>query len=362
MAEVLIKGLVKKFGKVVAVDGLTLKVKDREFVVLLGPSGCGKTTTLRCIAGLETPDEGEIWIGENLVNDIPPKDRDVAMVFQTYALYPHMTAYENIAFPLRMRKTPKQEIDRKVKEIAEMLGINELLDRKPAQLSGGQQQRVALGAAIIREPQVFLMDEPLSNIDAKLRIYMRTEIKKLQRKLRTTTIYVTHDQVEAMAMADRIAVMNRGKLQQFSSPEELYYNPETSFVANFIGNPPMNLINCSLVEKKGKIFLDAGEFKLDASHFPGVLEKSTSSEVLLGIRPEHIKVLRGGAKGKKDFTASAHTIEPFGDESIVTLKVGDKLLKAKVPEFKIPVGEELGVILNRQKVYIFNSKTGKRMC
>jgi multiple sugar transport system ATP-binding protein len=361
MARVVLKNLVKRFGKITAVNNLNLDVKDGEFVVLLGPSGCGKTTTLRCIAGLEIPDEGEIWIGEELVNDLSPRDRDVAMVFQTYALYPHMTVYDNIAFSLKMRKVPRQEIAIKVKKVAQMLGIVELLDRKPTELSGGQQQRVALGAAIIREPKVFLMDEPLSSIDAKLRIYMRAEIKKFQKDLGITTIYVTHDQIEAMTMADRIAVMNEGKLQQFSAPHEVYHNPKTSFVAGFIGSPPMNLIDCSLIEENGKIFLDAGPFKIAASDFSRVLNKTTSSEVLLGIRPEDIKILRGKVKGKRDFNASIYTTEPLGIETVVMIKAGEEMLRGRLPgEFRASIGDEVGVAFDKQKIYIFDRRTGER--
>jgi len=363
MARVLIKNLVKRFGKIIAVNNLNLEVKDGEFLVILGPSGCGKTTTLRCIAGLETPDEGEIWIGETLVNDLPPKDRDIAMVFQTYALYPHMTVYDNLAFPLKMRKIPKQEIDVKVKKVAQMLGIRELLDRKPMQLSGGQQQRVALGSAIVREPKLFLMDEPLSNIDAKLRVYMRAEIKKLQKDLGVTTIYVTHDQIEAMAIADRIAVMNKGSLQQVSSPDELYDNPATSFVAGFIGSPPMNLIDCSLIEKDGKLFLDAGEFTINISDLRDILETTRmGSEIVLGIRPEDIIILQRGFKGKEDFNANIYTIEPLGLETIVTVKKGNKLLRIRAPrDFRANINEEVGVLLNKQKIYLFDAKTGKRL-
>lgn len=362
MARVLIKNLVKRFGKTIAVNNLNLKVKDGEFVVILGPSGCGKTTTLRCIAGLETPDEGEIWIGDTLVNHLSPKDRDIAMVFQTYALYPHMTIYDNLAFPLKMRKIAKQEIDVKVKKVAQMLGIRELLDRKPMQLSGGQQQRVALGAAIVREPKLFLMDEPLSNIDAKLRVHMRVEIKKLQKDLGVTTIYVTHDQIEAMSMADRIAVMNKGSLRQVSSPDELYHNPATSFVAGFIGSPPMNLMDCSLIEKDGKIFLDAGEFTINVSDLRDILETTRiGSEIVLGIRPEDIIILQSESEGKEDFNANIYTIEPLGLETIVTVRKGDKLLRIRAPsDFRADINEEVGILLNKQKMYLFNAKTGKR--
>ena len=268
MSKVKVVNLVKRFDKTIAVDGVSFDVRDGEFIILLGPSGCGKTTTLRCIAGLETPDEGEIYIDDRLVNDLPPKDRDIAMVFQSYALYPHMTVYGNLAFPLKMRKLPKDEIDKKVREVAKLLRIEELLDRKPRQLSGGQQQRVALGRALVRTPKVFLMDEPLSNLDAKLRVYMRAELKKLQRDLKITTIYVTHDQAEAMAMADRIAVMNKGKILQYSEPNHVYEKPANLFVAGFIGSPPMNFIKASIVEKDSRIILDAGFFQYELEREP----------------------------------------------------------------------------------------------
>lgn len=264
MAGVKLVNVWKQFGEVTAVKNMNLDIKDGEFMILLGPSGCGKTTTLRMISGLEEPTKGQIYIGDKLVADpekgvfVPPKDRDIAMVFQSYALYPHMTVYDNIAFPLKLRKVPKQEIDQRVREVAEMLGLTELLKRKPRELSGGQRQRVALGRAIVRKPQVFLMDEPLSNLDAKLRVKMRAELKKLQRQLGVTTIYVTHDQVEAMTMGDRIAVINAGELQQVGSPDEVYDKPANTFVAGFIGSPPMNSMDASITEDG---FADFGEFK-----------------------------------------------------------------------------------------------------
>ncbi|RLE71312.1 MAG: glycerol-3-phosphate ABC transporter ATP-binding protein, partial [Thermoprotei archaeon] len=262
MVEVKLVDLCKYFGPVKAVDHLNLHIKDREFVALLGPSGCGKTTTLLMIAGIYKPTSGYIYFGDEIVNDVPPKDRNVGMVFQSYALYPHMTVFDNIAFPLKLKKVPKQEIEKKVKEVAEFLRIAELLDRKPSQLSGGQQQRVALARALAKEPQIFLMDEPLSNLDAKLRIMMRAELKRMQKELGITTIYVTHDQVEAMTMADRIAVLNLGRLQQYGTPDELYNKPSNVFVAGFIGSPPMNFIDGSLVETDDKLAIDIGPLKL----------------------------------------------------------------------------------------------------
>lgn len=362
MAKLVIKNLVKRFGKTTAVNNLNLKIKEGEFVGLLGPSGCGKTTLLRCIAGLETPDEGEIWIGDTLVNGLPPKDRDVAMVFQTYALYPHMTIYGNLAFPLKMGKMPRREIDVKIKKFAQMLDIEELLDRKPTQLSGGQQQRVALGAVIVREPKVFLMDEPLSNIDAKLRVHMRTEIKKLQKDLGVTTLYVTHDQIEAMTMADRIALIIEGTLQQYGSPSDIYNHPANTFVGTFVGSPPMNLIECSLIEMNGLLSLEFGEFvyKLN-KNIAGITEKKAEgSELILGIRPEdltlHLNQVEGSHEGKVSI------IEPLGRESVAYVGVGADILKIFVPKtlaFSVKVGDTVWVSFDEDEVHIFDKKSGK---
>src|SRR5438874_941674 len=253
MADVALRDVVKRFDEVEAVRNISLNIPDSEFVVLVGPSGCGKSTTLRMIAGLEEVTEGEILIGGNVVNDVPPKDRDIAMVFQNYALYPHMTVFENMSFGLRLRRTPKAEIRARVEQAAKILDITELLDRRPKQLSGGQRQRVAMGRAIVRNPKVFLFDEPLSNLDAKLRVQMRTEIKRVHQKVRTTTVYVTHDQVEAMTLADRVVVMNRGRIEQIGPPNELYHAPRTRFVAGFIGSPAMNFLPCRLEEANGAL-------------------------------------------------------------------------------------------------------------
>ncbi|MBI3913356.1 MAG: ATP-binding cassette domain-containing protein, partial [Chloroflexi bacterium] len=262
MANVTYDHVTKKFGEVIAVNDLMLEIQDKEFLVLVGPSGCGKTTALRLLAGLEDATDGAIRIGDRVVNDVPPKDRDIAMVFQSYALYPHMSVYDNMAFGLKLRKTPKAEIDRRVKEAADILGIGEFLQRKPKQLSGGQRQRVALGRAIVREPKVFLMDEPLSNLDAKLRVQTRAEISKLHQRLQTTFIYVTHDQVEAMTMGTRIAVMKDGVLQQLDSPQNLYDHPVNIFVAGFIGSPAMNFFDANIVGTRDEMALDTGGFKL----------------------------------------------------------------------------------------------------
>src|SRR5467141_719140 len=258
MAQVALRNIVKTFDKTPAVQGIDLDISDREFIVLVGPSGCGKSTTLRMIAGLEEATSGEIYIGDQLVNDVPPKDRDIAMVFQNYALYPHMTVFENMSFGLRLKKFPKAEIKERVQGAARILDITELLDRRPKQLSGGQRQRVAMGRAIVRNPKVFLFDEPLSNLDAKLRVQMRIEIKRVHQKVRTTTVYVTHDQVEAMTLADRVVVMNAGTIDQVGTPNDLYHSPRTRFVAGFIGSPAMNFLPCRIEENAGALSLRLG--------------------------------------------------------------------------------------------------------
>src|SRR6184192_3269542 len=291
MAQVALRNIVKTFDKTPAVQGIDLDIADREFIVLVGPSGCGKSTTLRMIAGLEEATSGEIYIGDQLVNDVPPKDRDIAMVFQNYAIYPHMTGCEKMAVGLRLKKFPKAEIKERVQGAARILDITELLDRRPKQLSGGQRQRVAMGRAIVRNPKVFLFDEPLSNLDAKLRVQMRTEIKKVHQKVRTTTVYVTHDQVEAMTLADRVVVMNKGRIEQIGTPNDLYHSPATRFVAGFIGSPGMNFVPCRLEDVAGKLHIrltDRIAFPLPparAARYQGV---ARNEKMLLGLRPEHI--------------------------------------------------------------------------
>jgi multiple sugar transport system ATP-binding protein len=362
LASVSIKDLTKRFGDVVAVNKLDLDVKDREFVVLLGPSGCGKTTALRCIAGLETPDEGEIYIGDRLVNDLDPKERDIAMVFQSYALYPHMKVFDNLAFPLENAKVPKAEIKNRVQEVAELLKIEELLNRKPKQLSGGQRQRVALGRAMVREPHVFLMDEPLSNLDAKLRVYMRAELKKLQKDVGITTIYVTHDQVEAMTMGDKIAILNEGILQQVGSSDKIYFHPSNVFVAGFIGTPPTNFFDCSLVRDHPYV-LDAGEFKYSVpKHLLKTISKWPSDSFVLGVRPQDV-IVHKDVKNKTDLVkARLDVIEPLGDKQILDLEVGDYLVKALVsPDFRAEIGDELWIEFSADKIYIFDKKTGETL-
>jgi len=369
LPEVKVVNVTKIFGgKVVALDNVSISVKNGEFFVLLGPSGSGKTTLLRCIAGLERPDKGVIAIGDKVVFDakrkisIPPKDRDIAMVFQNYALYPHMKVFDNIAFPLRLRKIPKEEIRKKVVEVAKLLRIQDLLDRYPRQLSGGQQQRVALARALVRNPKVFLMDEPLSNIDAKLRVLMRAELKRLQKELGITTIYVTHDQAEAMTMADKIAILNFGKVMQIGTPGELYHKPANLFVAGFVGSPPMNFFDVTLVydEKRGSYFLDSGEFqiKLPSDIAKIVSEEAKGEELILGVRPEDIQVLKEPIEGV--FEAEIYVIEPLGSETIINLKVGNYLFKSRMlGEFQEGHGEKVYVKFNVEKIHIFDKKTEK---
>jgi multiple sugar transport system ATP-binding protein len=374
LAKVLIKNLTKRFGDVVAANKVNLEVQDKEFVVLLGPSGCGKTTILRCIAGLETPNGGEIYIGDRLVKGLEPKERDIAMVFQTYALYPHMTVFQNLAFPLENANVPKAQIREKVEATAKLLQIGALLDRRPKQLSGGQQQRVALGRAMVREPQVFLMDEPLSNLDAKLRVYMRAELKKLQKELGVTTIYVTHDQVEAMTMGDRVAILNQGVLQQFEKASTIYFHPVNVFVAGFIGTPPTNFFDCSLIREDNYVF-DAGPFKYPVPE--PLLEKAKNwpSSIVLGVRPQDVMVhseaqaptmkkeaAETAKKGKAPrllINATLEIDEPLGDRQVLDLRVGDYLVKALVlPDFKAKIGDELWIDFSSDKIYVFDKKTG----
>jgi len=358
MARIVIENLVKRFGKVIAVNNVSFEVKDGELIVLLGPSGCGKTTTLRCIAGLETPDSGNISIGDILVNDLPPKDRKVSMVFQSYALFPQMTVYRNIAFPLKIRKFPKSEIDTKVKEVADLLKISHLLDRKPSQISGGECQRTALGRAIIYEPKAFLLDEPLSNLDAKLRVYMRAELKKLQRRLNVTTVYVTHDQVEAMTLADRIVVMNEGNVMQLDTPDVIYSYPSNLFVAGFMGSPPMNFFDCTYTEKDGSFILDAERFNIEIrSDLAEAIGKSGVDELIFGVRPEDIKVLTESRTGCIE--SKVDVIEPLGSELILDLNIKGASLQVKTSaDTKVRVGDSVWIFPDLSKSHIFNKKTG----
>ncbi len=360
MADVKLRNVTKRFGRVIAVNKVTLDIGDGEFFAILGPSGCGKTTLLRLIAGLEFPDEGEILIGGRVVNNIHPRDRDVAMVFQNYALYPHMRVIDNIMFPLMVRRRElgldRETIRRKAVEIARILGIEELLERYPRELSGGQQQRVALARALIREPKVWLLDEPLSNLDAKLRVQMRSEIKSLQRRFKITTVYVTHDQGEALSLADRIAVMNEGRILQVGTPDDLYFKPLDIFVATFIGSPSMNVIPCSVSSSK-PIELECAGFKLSIDVGQAILKPG--QKVYMGIRPEHVeisKTLSEGvlAKGK------IAIVEPLGPQSIVTLSLEDVDVRALIPrDLRVDVGEEVYVKIDASKALIYDAVTGK---
>jgi multiple sugar transport system ATP-binding protein len=330
MAEVRLENVSKRFQEVVAVKDFNLSINDREFVILVGPSGCGKTTTLRMVAGLETITHGSIFIGERLVNRIPAKYRNIAMVFQNYALYPHMSVYQNMAFGLEQRKAPKMEIERRVREAAEILGIQDLLERKPKQLSGGQRQRVAVGRAIVRKPEVFLFDEPLSNLDAKLRVQTRVELKKLHERLATTIVYVTHDQVEAMTMGDRIVVMRDGVVQQVGSPLELYNTPRNRFVAGFIGSPAMNFFEAELVRSVDLLSLQTKDFRIDLP-----VEKSTfikeypENRVIVGIRPEDLLEAEDHLLGKT-IQSTVEVVEPMGSEIYVNVSAGEYALTARV--------------------------------
>lgn len=363
MANVVLKDLTKTFKNVVAVNNVSLEIKDKEFLVLVGPSGCGKTTALRMIAGLEEISGGEIYIGDRQVNDVSPKDRDIAMVFQNYALYPHMSVYDNMAFGLKLRKVPKPEIKKRVQQAADLLGLEGLLERKPKQLSGGQRQRVALGRAIVREPKVFLMDEPLSNLDAKLRVQTRAELIKLHRRLGITTIYVTHDQVEAMTMGDRIVVMKDGLVQQVDTPLGLYNNPANTFVAGFIGTPAMNFLDVTLESQGADVYINGGCFRVKApEHKSEILKKHLGRPVVFGIRPEDIfdAHLTSLVTGTPDNTVTTmvDVIEPMGPIVSAYLTCGDHSLIATIDaETKIIEGKDAEVIFDMQKAHLFEKDT-----
>lgn len=363
MAGVSYENVTKTFegGSVVAVNDLDLQIPDKEFMVLVGPSGCGKTTTLRCLAGLDELTEGDIYIGDRLVNDVPPKDRDIAMVFQSYALYPHMSVYGNMAFGLKLRGTPRQEIERRVNEAAELLGIQNLLDRKPKQLSGGQRQRTAVGRAIVRDPNVFLMDEPLSNLDAKLRVEARAELSKLHKRLGTTWIYVTHDQIEAMTMGTRIAVMNDGVLQQVDPPQVLYDEPANLFVAGFIGSPAMNFTDGRLVERDGQVSVDCGEFVADIPEDRAdVYRRYLGKEIVFGIRPDdvHDADYVPPRTETELLEAQVDVVELMGDEVIVHLVKGDLPFLGRFdPRTNARVGADMQVALNMENFHIFDRRT-----
>ena len=366
MANVILRSITKKINQHVIVNGINLEIADREFCVLVGPSGCGKSTTLRMIAGLEEITSGEVWIGNQLVNNVPPKDRDIAMVFQNYALYPHMTAYENMAFGLKLRKYSKKEIDIRVRESAEILNLTHLLERKPKELSGGQRQRVAVGRAIVRKPKVFLFDEPLSNLDAKLRVQMRTEISKLHDRLQTTMIYVTHDQVEAMTMGDRICVMKDGMIMQMDKPLEIYNRPANKFIASFIGSPPMNFMDVQVTRRSGHLFLDEGKFSLEL--LPAMEESLIpyiGKVVTLGVRPEDIydKVYAGNvATEGRVATSTVEVVEPMGSEILLYLNTGKNTLVARVePQSEAKVNQEFEFLFNLEKIRLFDKDTQERI-
>ncbi len=363
MATVELNKLSKVYeGNVQAVKDVDFIVDNEQFVVLVGPSGCGKTTTLRMIAGLEDITEGELKIDEKIVNDVPPKDRDIAMVFQNYALYPHMNVYDNMAFGLKIRKYPKKEIEERVNEAAQILGLEELLERKPKALSGGQRQRVAVGRAIVRKPKVFLFDEPLSNLDAKLRVQMRAEISALHTRLKATMIYVTHDQVEAMTMADKIVVMKDGLIQQIGTPLELYNKPENRFVAGFIGSPPMNFMTVGVKEEKGKIVVDEGTFKLEITgRYSDILKPYTGKDVILGVRPEDL-VLKETAEEGKTLKAVIDVVEPLGAEIHLYLDTKKHQFIARVePEDKYTVGDSVLFKPDVRKIKFFDIESDQTL-
>jgi multiple sugar transport system ATP-binding protein len=348
MADVRMKNLTRRWGSFVAVKSFDLHIADGEFLVLLGPSGCGKTTTMRMIAGLEEASDGEIWIGERMVNKLEPKDRDIAMVFQSYGLYPTMSVYDNIRFPLKVRRVPQDQHDARVRKAASMVELDDFLQRRPAELSGGQRQRVALARAIVRQPTVFLMDEPLSNLDAKLRVSTRAQIKNLHHELKTTTVYVTHDQIEAMTLADRVVVMNKGEVQQVGTPSEIYDRPANTFVAGFIGSPAMNLV-------KGEV--RDGKFS-GPSLTVGGLAKSHQGAVTLGFRAEDAKLVAKGG----NLSAPVYTMELLGEASQVTVQAGDSLVAVKAAkDFRAEIGKTVSASIPASICHLFDAQTGQRI-
>lgn len=362
MAQVSVRNLTKIFpGNILAVDNVNLGINNKEFVVLVGPSGCGKSTTLRMIAGLEEPSSGDIFIGNRLVNNVPAKNRDIAMVFQNYALYPHMTVFENMAFGLKLRGYPRLEIDRRVKEAAEILGIQKLLNRRPKELSGGERQRVAVGRAIVRKPMVFLFDEPLSNLDAKMRVQMRTEIHKLHLRLQTTMIYVTHDQVEAMTMGDKIVVMKSGKVQQIADPITIYDKPVNKFVAGFIGSPPMNFMTGKIFKREGKLYFNEGKFQVKiVQEMYDQLKSYLDKDVVLGIRSEDIydKLFVSEAPPENIVRVTCEVFEPMGSEVYLYLNTGRHTFIARVGAHDRPeVNRDMDLVFDMSKVHFFDKDT-----
>ena len=361
MASVTFRNVVKQYGDNVVIKDMNLDINDKEFVVFVGPSGCGKSTSLRMLAGLEEISSGEILIGDRVVNDVPPKDRDIAMVFQSYALYPHMTVFDNMAFGLKLRKTPRADIERRVKEAAEYLGLSELLDRKPKQLSGGQRQRVAVGRAIVREPAVFLMDEPLSNLDAKLRVSARATISKLHQRLGTTFVYVTHDQVEAMTMGDRIVVLHDGILQQVDTPRNLYNIPHNVFVAGFIGSPSMNFFNSTLVKEEGNFWVDCGSFRVQVPDARKATYNSyVGKEVIFGIRPEHIHAPEYATPNivPAPMSAKVEVAELLGSEVNLFLSSGKHSFGATLdPRVNANADKEIDLVMDMSQMHLFDKDT-----
>jgi len=362
MAEVSLRNVVKRFDDVDVVRNISLDIPDNEFVVLVGPSGCGKSTTLRMIAGLEEITAGDIYIGGEVVNDLPPKDRDIAMVFQNYALYPHMSVFENMSFGLKLRKFPKEEIRKRVDHAARILDITELLDRKPKALSGGQRQRVAMGRAIVRNPKVFLFDEPLSNLDAKLRVQMRTEIKRVHQMVKTTTVYVTHDQVEAMTLADRVVVMNGGVIEQIATPQDLYHHPKTRFVAGFIGSPAMNFLRCRLEQNGSGLRVrlsDAISLPVPASQ-SARFQALAGKELIFGLRPEHITEPRRNDRDPQcEFSATLDVVEPMGMETMVYFTVDGQEVCGRVdPDSATGPGEAMGLYADMDRMHLIDPQSG----
>jgi len=359
MARVQLKDLNKKFDATHVVKDVNLEIGDREFIVLVGPSGCGKTTTLRMVAGLEEISSGEIIIDGKVVNDLAPMDRDIAMVFQNYALYPHMSVHDNMAFGLKMRKFEKPEIERRVRQAADILGIQALLARKPRQLSGGQRQRVALGRAIVRNPRVFLFDEPLSNLDAALRVQMRVELKRLHERLETTAIYVTHDQVEAMTLGDRVVVMKDGVVQQEGRPLELYERPANRFVAGFIGSPAMNFVSTTVAQGDGGLWAEAPGVRLKVPSFKaGVLQRFAGQKVVLGLRPEALHVANGAEAAGCAFDSTVDVVEPLGSEILLNVRAGDSAIVARVdPATRVAAHDSVRLAFDPARVHFFDAKT-----
>ena len=361
MAEILLRDLWKRYDEVDAVRGINLDIEHNEFIALVGPSGCGKTTTLRMIAGLEDITAGVIEVGDRVINEVAPKDRDIAMVFQNYALYPHMSVYQNMSFGLRLRKTPTEEIERRVNLAADILNIGELLNRRPKQLSGGQRQRVAMGRAIVRDPQVFLFDEPLSNLDAKLRVQMRTEIKKIHQRVQTTVVYVTHDQVEAMTLADRIVVMNEGLIEQVGTPEEMYNTPRTRFVASFIGSPSMNFLPCQLQATAGGMTVQlTPELSLAVpADRESRYQSYVGKEMIFGIRPEHVTDQRPQTDDNhQNFSADVVVLEPMGMDTMVFINIGEtEICTRSRPQAVSQPGQSMGFAVDMSQMHLIDPET-----